>query len=149
MLFLLKRRNICNVLYMLCFGDCCSIFTVVTTIALKAKFYSYKWHQMLRNDMFLQFTNTAMKDTLKDDGKGSIEKLNKINNDIESIFSKKKIPDVTTTAETSEVLDMFIPSKEQNFERMSRSVLEVTLFENTLEHDSNDSTVRVKTFLYF
>ena len=85
-----------------------------------------------------------MEDTLKDDGKGSIEKLNKIINDLESIYNKKMIQNVALSVSTYNQLRKLMQLRDQNWGRISQSFSETILWKKRLHLDENDFMVRQK-----
>ena len=79
-----------------------------------------------------------MEDTLENDDKGSIEKLNDIIDDLEAIHDGKKYPNVAFNELTSKLLSGFINLRKQNWGRLSRSASESSVQrEIRPEHDEN------------
>lgn len=64
---------------------------------------------------------TAMEDSLKNDGKGSIEKLNSILDDLESIHNKSKYSDIQFNELTYNLLAGLTRLRENNWGRESVS----------------------------
>ena len=61
-----------------------------------------------------------MEDSLKNDGKGSIEKLNAILNDLEAVHNKTKYADINFNELTCNLLAGLVKLREQNWGRESR-----------------------------
>jgi len=89
-------------------------------------------------------TITALEDSLVDDGKGSMEKLKQIIDDLEAIYSKSKYADVTFSELTNKLLSGFIKLRRMNWGRESRSSSESSTHPPAHpEHDENYFMVRL------
>ena len=93
---------------------------------------------------------TSLEESLRDDGKGSIEKLNKVLDDLEAIYRKEKCADVTFNELTLNLLSGFVKLREQNWGRESRTSSESSAKPDARpEHDENYYMVSTRGTVFF